>query len=438
MFALILPAMTFRCPRVVHEGASVELKLFEAAQSKDAEEKLAKQRDEILLVWLLAIGRFHATQAAGFESALREMVATMSDAFRRAWSAADFLGQSQWRVPWTAPLSAASEALRQEQAAYMGGFVRDVAAGLPGKDGRMPETARSQLYGAVLGAAFHQGMVDRAPPHQEIQWRLGICKHCRDCPNLAAGSPYTFETLPTFPGAGATACGARCRCWLEFRTRPSTTAPVASVLGGYLLGSRPPVSETQEARTRAAYAARRAERSAGATRAFWLTQAATSSPEAIALGTPALDGRVARAGDMVLLFEKWGLYGLAVGALNPDQLREFIAALLLALGLSEEKAPEAKSSRFESELPMNETLIVSLIGDGLEAQRRAMVDCVRAIADTKAAVEIAPLASDGFPAALDEIGIWIRGDAAEVRVMLASFGRLHTANDVEMAIWTGV
>lgn len=438
MFALILCGMTFRCPRIVHESASVDLKLLEAAQSKDAEQKLADQREELLLAWLLALGRFHATQGTGFEGALREMVTSMNEAFRRAWGAADFLGQSQWKVPWTSPLSAESEALLRDQAAYMGGFARDVAAGLPGKNGRTPETARSQLYGAVLGAAFHQGMVDRAPPRQEIQWRLGLCKHCRDCPNLAAGSPYTFETLPTFPGAGATACGARCRCWLEFRTRPTMDIPAASVLGGYLLGTRPAARETQEARTRAVYAARRAERSTGATRAFWQTQAAASSPEEVVRGSLALDGRAARAGDVALLFERWGVYGLAVGSLAPERLREFVVALLLALGITEETAPEARPSRLEVELPANETLVVSLVGNGLEAQRRAMVDCVRAMAESKAAVALAPLAADGFSAALDEIGIWIRGDAAEVRAMLASFGRLHSANDVEMAIWTGV
>lgn len=41
-------------------------------------------------------------------------------------------------------------------------------------------------------------------------------RHCPDCPVLAAGSPYTSETLPAIPGDGHTRCLDRCRCHLEY------------------------------------------------------------------------------------------------------------------------------------------------------------------------------------------------------------------------------
>ncbi len=49
-----------------------------------------------------------------------------------------------------------------------------------------------------------------------IYWRLGVPKtsHCPKCPQLAAGSPYTAETLPTVPG-GDTPCQQFCYCHLE-------------------------------------------------------------------------------------------------------------------------------------------------------------------------------------------------------------------------------
>lgn len=439
MFALILSVMIFHCPRVVHEASSSEQRLKEAAKSQDAESRLEERREELLLAWLLALGRFHATQGLDAEAATREMVEAMNGAFRRAWLKANELGQAQWGFPWADAPSVGSEALLRDQGAYMGGFLRDVVEGLPGKNGRLSETARTQLYGAVLGAAFQQGMIDRAPPHQEIQWRLGLCKHCRDCPNLAAGSPYTLATLPTFPRAGATACGSRCCCWLEFRTRPSAAVPAASVLSGYLLGGTPLPNEGQDAQVRRIYAARRAERSTGASRAHWQRLAASASSETeIALGTQALDGRAARAGDIALLFSRWGLFGLAVSSLPAEQLEELLAALLLALELPPEKKTEASTSRFEFALPAEEVVVASLIGNGLEAQRAAMFDCVRAMAKSGAAVSLAPLAQDGFAREVDRIGIWIRGEADQVRSLLTAFAQLHAQDDVEVATWSGV
>jgi len=37
---------------------------------------------------------------------------------------------------------------------------------------------------------------------------------CQDCWELERNGPYLYEDLPTFPGAGDTVCGKRCRCTL--------------------------------------------------------------------------------------------------------------------------------------------------------------------------------------------------------------------------------
>lgn len=51
--------------------------------------------------------------------------------------------------------------------------------------------------------------------NDEMLWSwLGVHddKECEDCWELERNGPYTRSELPTFPGAGDTVCGKRCRC----------------------------------------------------------------------------------------------------------------------------------------------------------------------------------------------------------------------------------
>lgn len=70
------------------------------------------------------------------------------------------------------------------------------------------------LVGLILfGASSLLGATPPAPA--KIIWTLHPAEHCPDCLSLAAGSPYTAATLPTYPGAGGTQCRANCKCSLE-------------------------------------------------------------------------------------------------------------------------------------------------------------------------------------------------------------------------------
>lgn len=46
-----------------------------------------------------------------------------------------------------------------------------------------------------------------------LDWELGADQdHCDDCLSLADGGPYARGDIPTFPGAGDTACMSNCYC----------------------------------------------------------------------------------------------------------------------------------------------------------------------------------------------------------------------------------
>lgn len=106
-----------------------------------------------------------------------------------------------------------------EEQKYLEGFRADIEAG--GLVDTSPEAirARADLY-AGKGNTMYQAGKNAAFEGQDvlIWWELGIpmTDHCQDCPDLAAGSPYTAETLPTFPGAGDTDCLSSCYCVLTY------------------------------------------------------------------------------------------------------------------------------------------------------------------------------------------------------------------------------
>lgn len=81
---------------------------------------------------------------------------------------------------------------------------------------------RADMYGDAAKAQFWNGAVKGMGDNVEIHWVLGQAEHCSDCPILASKT-YTWETLPTTPGAGDTACLSNCKCHLEIIKRPPAT-----------------------------------------------------------------------------------------------------------------------------------------------------------------------------------------------------------------------
>lgn len=106
-----------------------------------------------------------------------------------------------------------------EEQKYLSGFRSDIEAGDLVNVSPDAIRARADLY-TGKGNNLYQTGKNAAFAGQEvlIWWELGIpmTDHCFSCPELAAGSPYTPETLPTFPGAGDTECLTNCYCSLTY------------------------------------------------------------------------------------------------------------------------------------------------------------------------------------------------------------------------------
>lgn len=75
---------------------------------------------------------------------------------------------------------------------------------------------RVGMYSQALRTLFFQGQVSMVGSGTLIYWNLWPpAQHCIDCPGIAAGSPYTKDTLPTLPGHDV-ACMRNCKCFLTF------------------------------------------------------------------------------------------------------------------------------------------------------------------------------------------------------------------------------
>lgn len=117
------------------------------------------------------------------------------------------------------------------QSYFLTGFYNDLRTGkfgTPGSDDFREDALyyRSRMYlGAMRGTAG-MGFVDVSASTAEFTWRLGAKDHCPDCPDLAAGSPYTKATLYTTPGAGDTPCLGYCDCDLERDDGATSPGPI--------------------------------------------------------------------------------------------------------------------------------------------------------------------------------------------------------------------
>ena len=120
---------------------------------------------------------------------------------------------------------------------YLKGFVKDIAGGKYGDVGQVAHTTEDEAHfedfapdgvdadeirrragmymGRVVGAA-NEAWVLASPEGSTFEWILGANEdHCSMCPELAAGGPYTADTLPTVPGANETPCLFNCKCHLR-------------------------------------------------------------------------------------------------------------------------------------------------------------------------------------------------------------------------------
>ena len=106
-----------------------------------------------------------------------------------------------------------------EEMGYLSGFLTEYKV----DSLKMPFGQRMQMYGKSLDGIFNAGAVAGLPVDAVIHWRMSMAEHCRDCPRIAAGGPYTrpggSKPLPSVPRSGHTKCKTNCLCYLEFSYR---------------------------------------------------------------------------------------------------------------------------------------------------------------------------------------------------------------------------
>lgn len=107
------------------------------------------------------------------------------------------------------------DALLASKYTYLDNFAADIASGAISD---AQAAARAELWSGLAHTAYQMGKVQAMSDEAkaEIYWTAEDDDHtCPDCEALEAGSPYTLESLPTYPGDGATQCLSACRCSID-------------------------------------------------------------------------------------------------------------------------------------------------------------------------------------------------------------------------------
>jgi hypothetical protein len=102
----------------------------------------------------------------------------------------------------------------REQYGFLSQFADDIAAG---KVSEAMALSRIAHFGDSAKQSYWNEYADKSTGL--IDWILGAFdeRNCNLCPQYAANSPYTKETLPARPADGTTPCKGRCRCTLSRR-----------------------------------------------------------------------------------------------------------------------------------------------------------------------------------------------------------------------------
>lgn len=98
----------------------------------------------------------------------------------------------------------------REQYTFLNGFAADIASG---RQSLAQALNRVKMYGNATVQSYWSEYAERSTGL--IYWRLSAAEHCPTCLTNAAGSPYTRQSLPSYPADGNTQCKANCRCYLE-------------------------------------------------------------------------------------------------------------------------------------------------------------------------------------------------------------------------------
>lgn len=102
---------------------------------------------------------------------------------------------------------------------WLDGFRDDIENGrYTLEDGTLNAAAiesRLNLYVGKLRGTANEAFAETSDDEDQFIWELrGAENHCEDCPDIAALSPFTKETLFAYPGSGDTECLGNCGCVL--------------------------------------------------------------------------------------------------------------------------------------------------------------------------------------------------------------------------------
>lgn len=125
-----------------------------------------------------------------------------------------------------ADLTAIMTAFSDDQQ-YLNNFADQISAGYvpvnpedrPDVQGNMLLSDRANMYANSTRELYYRGQVSRIAADDEIEWQdNGDEDECSPCLEAAAGSPYTSDSLPGYPGDLCDG-GSRCRCDLVYASQ---------------------------------------------------------------------------------------------------------------------------------------------------------------------------------------------------------------------------
>lgn len=119
------------------------------------------------------------------------------------------------------------------EAEFLAGFVSDLQGDRYRQEGGDLSAgaiqARASLYADRVSGTANEVWGLFQEPGDTLVWNLGAGEpHCTTCPELAAGGPYTPETIPTWPRMGGTECLSRCTCTVTVAGREGFRATARS------------------------------------------------------------------------------------------------------------------------------------------------------------------------------------------------------------------
>lgn len=101
----------------------------------------------------------------------------------------------------------------REQYGYLATFAEQIARGEVSESMALSRIAH---YGDSSKASYWNEYIEKSDGL--LDWNASADeRNCWKCPVIAAGSPYTKDTIPSSPGDGNTPCLGKCRCTVTRR-----------------------------------------------------------------------------------------------------------------------------------------------------------------------------------------------------------------------------